>query len=54
MCLTEYRHGGAIHMSKNILVISTSPRKNGICMALIFVLLFTITALWEQWGEAKK
>lgn len=40
-------------MSKNILVISTSPRKNGICMALIFVLLFTITACGSS-GEKQK
>jgi len=51
--LTEYRHGGEIHMSKNILVISISPRKNGICMALIFALLFTITACGSS-GEKQK
>ena len=40
-------------MSKNILVISTSPRKTGICMALIFALLFTITACGSS-GEKQK
>lgn len=40
-------------MSKNILVISTSPRKTGICIALIFALLFTITACGSS-GEEQK